>query len=173
MAINSLISLIGPDGAGKTTIANELVKKIPNSIIVYMGRAKGNIIPIDKIKVKVKKPWMYFFGSFVYFFNLLLRYWFYVFPLRFFKTVISDRYMTDIYLMKNVPLWLRNVYLLFIPKPTYTFLLYEDLETLIKRKNHDKEDLIRQMVLFDKINAVRIKNEDVDKTVERILFKLV
>ena len=168
MAFYPMISLIGPDGSGKTTIANELSKRIQNSEVIYMGRAKSNVNKISS-KIKERKPWMYFIASFLYFVDLLIKYWFYVFPLRFKKVVITDRYISDMYLMKHVPKFLKKVYLFFTPKPTFTFYLWNDVEVLHQRKGHDKEDLKRQMELLGELDSIKIKNDDIDDTVEKIL----
>ena len=168
MAFNIMISLIGPDGSGKTTIANELVKNIPNSYIIYMGRAKSNVNKIIS-KIKERKPWMYFLASFLYFIDLLIKYWFYVFPMRFKKIVITDRYISDMYIMKHVPKLLKRIYLFFTPKPTFTFYLWNNIGVLYQRKGHDEEDLKRQMELLDELDSIKIKNEDIDDTVEKIL----
>lgn len=188
-----MISIIGPDGSGKSTMAKKLVDILKNSgrnaELVYSGRGKFNLIPIKKIgkaykileQEKIKKDSfikkiVYTLAAPVYTSDLLLRYFIYIFPKRRSgKVIVTDRYASDILLMPNVPLFIKKILLSLFPKPTMTFYLYNSPKILYKRKHHSKEDLKRQLALFPilqkKFNAVTIKTKEKEKDIQQIKNK--
>ncbi|MBW3017478.1 nucleotidyltransferase family protein [Candidatus Woesearchaeota archaeon] len=181
-----LVSFIGMDGTGKTTATNELIKilkqnKIKNKL-VYTGRGKANILPIQAVgqpyKKREKKPskLLYTLAAPVFAFDLWLRYWFKIWPLRKRRRlVITDRYASDMLLMANVPNWMRKFLYMFFPKPSKIIYLYNKPEILHKRKpEHPIEDMKRQEKLFKDIlpklkpKPVQIKSENIDKTLQKV-----
>lgn len=194
----SLISFIGIDGSGKTTISNKIVKILNDnglsSKYVYTGRGKNNILPIFQISSKVinstrhsnnlinqnsKNNVLRTVSCFVFSFDLLLRYFFQILPLRIKNNfVITDRYFTDILLMKSVPMFLKQIMYSIFPKPTKTYYLFNDLHILHSRKkDHDLYDLKRQELIFTKINyfvkPIVIKNENIDNSLRQILSSIL
>ena len=112
-----MISIIGPDGSGKSTMTQTLYEVLKNSgwkvDLIYAGRGKKNIIPIKKVgniykkkekKEKVKKSTkriLYTLSAPIYTRDLLIRYYTQIVPKRKQKhIVITDRYCSDILLMK-------------------------------------------------------------------------
>lgn len=188
-----LISFIGPDGSGKSTAAEHLVtvlkKNRRDTVLVYMGRGKKNILPIKKMAGKYKKheekeekaagakpkqstfkqKIIYGAAAPIYTFDLLIRYLTTIFPWRKRKKIIvTDRYCSDILLMPHVPFWFKRLLLFFFPKPTLTFYLHQDAKVLYeRRKQQPVEELERQMKLFDelskKLNAVSIQTISFEK----------
>ena len=70
------------------------------------------------------------------------------------KVVITDRYCSDILLMKNVPLGLKRSLLKLFPKPTITFYLYNSPRILHQRRPQESvEELSRQLKLFEELNG--------------------
>jgi thymidylate kinase len=188
------------DGSGKTTTTNNLKKELSKSLIntkfIYTGRGRNNIIPISFFARFIKPPKDKKFNlnqdqqeekvnlirtmtSFVFAIDLLLRYLFIILPARKrYNLVITDRYSTDLLLMKGVPKRLKRFIYFFIPKPTKLIYLYQDIEILNKRKpEHPKQDLVRQEKLFSKIlnkkimktKIVKIKNINLNKTINLCL----
>ncbi len=163
------IAIMGPDGSGKTTAVAGLDKVVKNcdrkSIIVYSGRGKHNVLPINKLgknykkrelesekagapKKSLKKTALYTFSSFFYALDLMLRY-ISVLPKRLNgHIVISDRYCSDIFLMENVPFFVRKGLLMLFARPDLTFYLYNSVEVLHERRGHDIENLRWQMKNF-------------------------
>jgi thymidylate kinase len=156
--LSPVISLIGMDGTGKTTNITYLHEVLErNKIkheIVYGGRGKNNILPIQSIKIKPSKITR-FLSAPVFAFDLFLRYWVHIFHKRFIKDiVIVDRFSSDILLMKDVPMFFKKMLYCFMPKATKCIYLYNRPEVLAKRKEHPIEDLIRQEKLFEQVNHV-------------------
>lgn len=190
-----LVSVIGMDGTGKTTTTKKLQEILSKSLIrtslVYMGRGKNNILPIQIfaklfVNKKVKKnasltmgkekkfSLLFTSASFIFFLDLILRYIFFIFPLRIKKDiVIADRYATDLVLMNGVPLWLKNIYLFVLPKPHLTIYLYNDIKTILKRKYHPVDDLKRQEKIYSKmiglLKAKKIKTKSPEQTISEIM----
>ncbi len=175
-----LISFIGPDGSGKSTMAKELEEflrsKGKKAKIVYTGRGRNQILPFrkigkiyksrerkkdrsKKIAMTSKKSWkrrvFYTLAAPVFTFDLLLRYFFRVLPKRFGKNiVITDRYSTDILLMENVPFGFREFLLYLFPKPSLTFYMHNTAEVLHARRPEEPIDgLERQMFYFQKLEG--------------------
>lgn len=195
-----LISFIGPDGSGKSTAAkrlNEYFKSMnKKTSMIYTGRGRNQILPIRKIgnfykgkerkkdarntenkkkkKVKVFRRILYNLAAPVFVLDLLLRYFFVIMPKRKKRTiVITDRYCSDIFLMENVPIWLRKFYIMLFPKPTITINMHNDAKTLNQRRPEESiEGLERQLRLFDKLGRyfkpIRVKSVDMKKDNEKI-----
>lgn len=177
-----LISFIGMDGSGKSTITNLLKEQLDNSLItnslIYTGRGRNNLLPIQffgkrykkmenkiktakKIKKKKKrdkipliKKIIFTLAAPVFAFDLFLRYWLVIWPKRKTKQiVITDRYSSDVLLMANVPMLFKKIMYVFFPKPSLTVYLYNDSRVLRRRKkDHPLEDLKRQQKIFRQIN---------------------
>ncbi len=196
-----IISFIGPDGSGKSTMAEKIVnllKKDRRAELVYSGRGNANIIPIRKIgdiyKKKEKeaklrdeqlkigkkkkrgfgKKIIYTLTSPIYTLDLMIRYLLMILPKRKNETVVvTDRYCSDLFLMKHVPLSLKKFLLLLFPKPTYTFYLYNDPDILYARRySQSPAELARQMQLFEHLKnyfkAIPIKTENQEKDFDRV-----
>ena len=194
-----LISVIGPDGAGKSTMTQELKKYLDGqgkkTALVYTGRGRGQILPFgaigrkyksaEKQKDGIKKPilWrrklLYVLAAPVFAFDLWLRYWFKIFPSRWSgKIVVTDRYCTDLMLMQHVPVWMKRSMMWFFPKPTLTFYLYNTPEVLHERREEESvAELERQLGLFavleKSVKPIKIKTTDPVKNKEEVLNRVM
>ncbi len=181
-----VIAFIGPDGAGKSTTTEKIVRILRENdrpvSYVYLGRGKSHLLPINKTgravynKIrstpKIITKLIYYAAAPIYTLDLLLRYATQVRPKRKRSIIVTDRYATDIYLMPNVSHAFRSFLFSLFPKPTLTFYLYNDAKTLYERKKQQsQEELQKQLDLFDniaaKLNAVRIKT-DSQKIIEQV-----
>jgi len=204
-----LISIVGPDGAGKSTLVHSLhaylLMNKRKSAVVYMGRGRENILPFTTLGRKYKRAekkrdtqissnstitgsshisfrrsFLYTLSSLLFVSDLLLRYWLAIFPLRMRqRIVITDRYCTDIILMKNVPFrWKKWLYS-FFPKPTISVLLYNTPEVLHQRRPEETvEELRRQMEIFNKLEydlwvETSSFEEDKRKVLDFVMTKLL
>ena len=199
-----MITFMGMDGAGKTTTTYEMIKILDEnhikSALIYTGRGKNNLLPIqffgrkfkkiemkrentdknyEKEKPSLKKKIIYSIAAPFFAFDLICRYYIQIWSNRKTKDIVlTDRYSTDLMLMKNVPHWWKRYLYAISPKPSKVIYLYNDIKVLHKRKpGHPYDDLIRQEKLFEKINEklkpIKIKNEDFEetkKTVSDIVF---
>ncbi len=192
-----LVSVIGMDGTGKTTMTHLLQEKLDASLItnelIYTGRGRNNILPIQFFGAKYKtiksisarqnnysssisltEKIMYSIAAPIFAFDLFLRYWTKIWPKRKTKQIVlTDRYSTDILLMKNAPMLLKCILFWFLPKPTLIIYLYNHPKILHKRKpDHPLEDLYRQQRIFTKINKkvkpVRLKSDKIEATLDQI-----
>mgnify|MGYP001558396450 CR=1 FL=1 len=194
-----LICFIGPDGAGKSTMAKELQEHLCNTkrktSIIYVGRGKGYVLPIYKVGRKykenernktlknstvnyLKRDLAYTSAAVIFTLDLALRYLFSIFLKRRMRCiVITDRYCSDIYLMKHVPKSMRFFLLNLFPKPTVTFYLYNNLEALLERRPYESlAGLQRQLSLFaelcPKLNAIPLKTDDYRRTKEKVITEV-
>ena len=195
--MGKLISFIGMDGAGKTSLVNllkkELEKKNYSVKIVYAGRGKSNILPIQLFGKIYRKSggsesnvpiigknferinMIHTVAAPIFAFDMFLRYLFIILPSQLKNNfVLTDRYSTDILLMIKVPGLLKQLLYSFFPKPNKVFYIYNTIKILHKRKpNHSIKDLKRQEKIFKKllpkINAEKIKNDSLSKSVSKIL----
>ena len=198
-----LISILGPDGSGKSSLTAKLNSFLQESgrkcAVIYTGRGRGHLLPISKIGMKykrieksnasknkeinnkLKKRIIYTLASPVFSLDLWLRYWFKIYPQRLNKKiVITDRYCSDIILMKNVNFKFKRLLLKLFPKPTLSILLYNDSKILHKRRPEESvKELERQMHIFDQMNySLKIKTVNKEKdsnlaikfVVERLLW---
>ena len=179
MKLAPLISIIGPEGAGKSTAVANLSKMLDGQkithAVIFMGRGKGNIIPFNRwggkhsasglensSQATFKKKIIYSIAACILVLDFQLRCLFHILPQRLQKEiVITDRYVTDLYNMRYVPLWLRKKAILLFPKPKLTFYLYNDIGVLHARKGRNLADLEWQLhnfsVLSKRFNAIQIK----------------
>ena len=192
-----LISIVGPDGAGKSTLVKSLHGYLQenkrNPVMVYLGRGRDHILPFMAIGRKYKsaekkrdageftneftnhnasrhvpftRSLLYTASSFLFVSDLLLRYWLTVFPLRMRKKiVITDRYCTDIILMKNVPFWWKKLLYSLFPKPTISILLYNTPEILHQRRPAETiQELQRQMNIFNRLSYhLRLETQNLER----------
>ena len=200
-----LVSLIGMDGTGKTTVSDKVVEilKANNFKVasLYGGRGKDNIIPMIRFirgkkkrstKVDAEKDinrkekgaherysLKQTVSAAIFTLDQQLRYIFRILPLR--KTnhlVLTERYGVDILLMEKIPMFLKRIMFLTIPRPTLFIYLYNDPKILSQRKsNHPLEDFRRQAKIFDQIlpfiKPIKIKSEDLDETVSKVLVAIL
>lgn len=190
-----LISIIGPDGAGKSSLTASLAKYLSSHNrkvkVIYTGRGRGQILPFSSLGRRYKnqekkrdtkqKPVLWkrkaFYTLFAPLFalDLGLRYAMHIMrSRRQGKIVITDRYCSDIWLMKHVPVWFKKGLLFLFPTPTLTFYLYNSAEVLHDRRpNESVEELQRQMSLFSQLESrmplLKIKTEDQEKTRTQVL----
>ncbi len=185
-----VVSFIGMDGSGKTTATSKMIELLKEhrikSELVYVGRGRGNILPIQffgrKYKrrekqidskskknkdIKFSRKVLYSLAAPVFYLDFLLRYFRVFVARRTKKVVITDRFATDFLIMKNVPLWLRNLLYILSPKPNAVIYLYNSPRLLYKRKpGHPAGDLERQEKLYasvlrkvKKVHRVKSLNE--------------
>ncbi len=194
-----LISIIGPDGAGKSTLVTALVDSLHSykrkAISVYTGRGRGQVLPFRRLgnayKHQEKKKdnqqmpslWkrkiLYTAAAPFFALDLWLRYWLRIMPWRKRRTiVITDRYCTDILLMEHVPLWFKKFLFRLFPSPTLTFYLYNTPEVLHERRPEESiEELQRQLRLFTALGEgmplITIKTENEKETQKEVLEKVL
>lgn len=190
-----VISIVGPDGAGKSTLVSSLdayLKEMRRKpAVVYMGRGRNHILPFMGLARKYKsaekkrdtsdmhnssdsfkRKIIYTLSSTLFVTDSLLRYWLIVFPLRMRKRiVITDRYCTDIILMKNVhPRWKKLLHSLF-PRPTISVLLYNTPEVLQQRRPEEPiQELQRQMEIFNQLRYdLRLETKNMEEDQRKAL----
>lgn len=151
-----LVALIGPDGSGKTTVADELNKNFGFKTVY--GGWKHHILPTAKLqsafgktkkgremvakakekRKKSKKSSVFReFSLLHFFFEHLIRYLLRAYPkLRKNKNVVVDRYFYDIFLQDPKAFTSRviNLCLKVFPKPDLIVNLYNKPEIILKRK---------------------------------------
>ena len=151
-----VVSLMGVDGAGKTTLAKLLNKKIRSSQYLHL---KPYILFLDRRTV-IKKPHFQkksiLVLSLLRLISWLISYKIFFYKKRNFKFFIFDRYAHDILidplrykhgLSKN----LTKLILDFFPQPDLWIFLKPSIKTIKSRKTElsDKE-LIRQIKEYDR-----------------------
>lgn len=201
-----LVSIVGPDGAGKSTMVKAVNESLLESgrktSLIYTGRGRDHILPITvmgrKYKSKEKKKdrakgdvtlskttglrrrLLYTFAAPVFTLDLLLRYYFRILPQRLKKKiVVTDRYCSDIILMKHVPFGVKKLFLRLFPNPTVSILLYNSPEVLNQRRPEESiPELERQMAIFNRLKySLKVPTENQEKDIgmvrEFVLIKLM
>ena len=182
-----LISIVGPDGAGKSTLVQSLQHYIESNgrkvATVYTGRGRGHILPITTVGRTYKtlekqsgqentksrgKTILYTIVAPIFTADLWLRYMLRILPKRFTNIVITDRYCTDIMLMKHVPFIMKKALLHLFPKPTISIYLYNTPETLHQRRPKEPiEELKRQMDIFEQFRySLKLRTSDKKTEIE-------
>ena len=164
-----LITVLGPDGTGKTTLANKLAEGYNNLEYIYFG----NNIESRKYK---------YFSSFLYSqksgkWNTFLKYIFifindfYYFNLSQKKHLIADRCPIDKYVGSIVYTdKFRNLFhkysLKLFPNPDFIILLEGDPEIIYSRKEEISSDVILKYIRSYKkyIQSNSIKSLTIDTT---------
>ena len=156
-----LIIIIGPDGSGKTTIANEIQKELKMKDVTshhlamnfeIIPKLRDIINPFKKNKIKNSHFEGEFHGGMKdkpnsTFKGMLLATWYTVdYFLGRFKllkwnkkneVVIFARYFYDYYFQRghiNTPHWYLNILKIFIPKPDYIFTIKRDAQNIFDLK---------------------------------------
>lgn len=197
-----LISIVGPDGAGKSTMVKELANYLSGTRrqvkVIYAGRGRNHFLPFMSLGRKYKtaekkrdalrpgktsgswRKMFYTASALIFAADLYLRYWFFIFPQRLRKNlVITDRYYSDILLMKHVPWGGKKLLGIFFPKPTISILLYNTPEILHQRRPEESiPELERQLDLFDKSKySLKVcttnEKEDQDTVIAFVANRLV
>lgn len=192
----SLISVVGPDGSGKSTLVQRINEFLQSTgrktALIYTGRGRDHFLPITFLgrrykhsekKKDIKKGdltltktsnWkrklVYTCAAPIFTLDLLLRYYFRILPRRFRgEIVITDRYCSDIILIKHVPFWFKRTLLSLFPRPTISIYLYNEPEVLNQRRPEESiPELKRQMEIFEKFKySLKLKTEEKDITQSR------
>ena len=154
---NALIVLCGMDGAGKSTVAQELQEKLRDQKIA-IDYVHGHTYSVssnsfgfsEKIISKTRRLLM-FFIPFAYIDNLFTYFNKYRRSIRK-RPVISDRYFYDkvarLVFYKIMPHWIESFFLKMIPKADFAFFLAVSPKTAIERKG---EYSLQQYRRFNKI----------------------
>ena len=139
------IYLLGPDGAGKTTIARALMdSQIRADIIYYHGRIP--FLPrissitkqrVNKVKYSDRKKRFGILHALYYSVDGILASLRDKITNRADRLIISDRSMYDIIAReeyRRIPFWIQYMLVKSTPKPDYAFLLYADPVEIAERK---------------------------------------
>ena len=211
--LSPLISIVGPDGAGKSTMVQELADYLSGThrkiSVIYAGRGRNHLLPFMSLGRRYKtaekkrdakkdvedvqqmavssdrnrtfiRTLIYTASSFIFAADLFLRYWAFIFPRRLCRQIVlTDRYYSDILLMKNVPWGFKKFICSFFPSPTISILLYNTPDILHQRRLEESIfELQRQLDLFHKSSySLRVcttnEKEDQNKVICFIADRLV
>lgn len=146
-----LITLVGPDGTGKTTLATKVAEHFENITYLYFGSNvdNRNYKYFEKF-IKKNRP-----GKFLTALKYLFIFMNDVHYLRLAKEihVISDRCPIDKYVAtkihnKKYRHFYHKLILKFLPEPDLIILLEGDLETIYLRKKEISIDVISKMITY-------------------------
>jgi len=178
------VIIMGTDGSGKTSLVRNVKTTFEKAHKMkvythYGGRFKFQCLPLNLFSrnvmntVKKKKKieghivnyesnFVSTLTPFIYYFEYLLRYLFFIFPKRIKNhLVIEDRYFLDLVVSKNANPKLVKFFYHLLPKPNKIIYLYQNIDTIIKRRlDHPASDLIFQQKRF--------KNLDFDLKIKTI-----
>ena len=107
----------------------------------------------------------------IYTLDLLLRYYLKMLPKRLKgNIVLTDRYGSDIILMKNVPFWYKKFLYSLFPKPTISIFMYNTPQILYARRPEETlSDLAGQMNIFTKFKyTLSVKSTNLEQDTKRI-----
>ena len=147
-----LITILGPDGTGKTTLAKQLAKDISNLEYIYFGnnienrkyKYFGNFLYAQKSgKIYTFLKYIFVFINDFYYYNLAKN-----------KNIISDRCPIDKYISTIIKEdKFRNLFhkftLKLFPNPSFVILLEGNSEIIFRRKEEISISTIdRYMLLY-------------------------
>lgn len=156
-----LIVVLGPDGCGKTTVANKIVKKFYNKKTIchhvamnfeILPKLRDIINPFRKHKIKATHIEGEYYGGMKIKPNTVLRSilivgWYaldyFLGHIKLFKwrknneSVIFARYYYDYYFQRgylNTPKWYIKILEILVPKPDYIFTINRDADDIFQLK---------------------------------------
>ena len=180
-----IISFMGVDGDGKTTLAKSLNKKIKKSKYLHL---KPYVLFLDRRTV-VKKPQLQKKSSFIISFARLLS-WAISYKIFFYqnkkkKVYIFDRYAHDILIdplryKHNLTFMFTKKFIMnFFPQPDFWFFLNPSIKTIKSRKNELTDNELNRQIreykqFFKNKKNVLMLNTRIKKTklINRIVKKI-
>jgi thymidylate kinase len=148
---NIIISFMGVDGSGKTTIAKSLQKMIKKSQYLHL---KPYILFLDR-RIVVKKPQLqnksFFLVSFLRLLSWLISYKIFFFQNKIKKIYLFDRYAHDILIdplryKSSLSQKLTKTILNLFPKPDLWIFLNPPLKTIKSRKKELSDNELRRQI---------------------------
>ena len=193
LKFGKVVSFIGLDGSGKTTIANMLVKRLNNTGIKaeykYMGRKKAHFLPMHKISgfagvskiQKKKRPSRIYLitREFIYFLDLSMRYWLTILPRTIKGTsIVCDRYAYDFFLDKYFSSFSNFLLRFLYPRPHILIFLDTNENQIIQRKNEysrkTRQYYLERLLEVKKLfNAKRIVSKGKKETLESVYEQIL
>ena len=176
-----IISFMGVDGAGKTTLAKNLIKKIKKSQYLHL---KPYIFSLDRRTV-IKDPQNQnkssFFVSFLRLAGWLISYKFFFVQSDNKKIYIFDRYAHDVLIdplryKHSLSQKTTKYFLNFFPKPNLWIFLNPSLKTIKSRKQELTENELNRQIreyyqFFRKKKNVLMLNTSMNK--KKLIIKIL
>jgi len=180
------LSILGPDGCGKTTVINALkLRELPFRRCDYFHlkprflgpKGDGKPVPNPHLKPQYGKV-LSILKLLFFYFDYLIGHLVKILPLKIRSSlIIFDRYYDDILVdpkrfRYGGPLWLSNFVGRFVPKTNITIVLVAEPEIIYSRKKElEFEELSRQLIQFSKINKLYYK-VDVNRKPDAIVDEI-
>jgi thymidylate kinase len=165
------VTLLGPDGSGKTTIAEELINALKDTTIdskyIYLGSKNQTLSNNIKGKLKIKKnidrPKTFktmtrdIIAIMYHIVRYCITYFKRVYPLQTKRTiVIGDRYYFDLFSSSwyYTPAFVKKFFIKFMINPNKTFLLVNDPNVIYQRKQEKSvEEIEFQIRSYQEIGS--------------------
>lgn len=194
------IAIVGPDGSGKTTTLNDVIRMLREHNIscarIAGGRFRFQVLPLNWMFEKAEKKYFerekgvsrharrypsslfQFIIPFIFYVEYLLRYLLIIRPLkRKNQVALSDRSFVDVMVSPNTNTMIAKMLYGILPKPDATIYLYNTADVLAKRKpEHPRHDLERQLKAYGSLAhyfTCKIKTAEREKVAEKVFSTIL
>lgn len=194
------IAIVGPDGSGKTTTLNDVIRMLRehniSSARITGGRFRFQLLPLNWMFEKAEKRYfereegvsrharryhsslLQIIVPFIFYVEYLLRHLLIIRPLeKRNRVVLSDRSFVDVMVSPNTNTMIAKMLYGILPKPDATIYLFNTADVLAKRKpEHPRHDLETQLKAYGSLTdyfTCKIKTTEKERVAKKVFSTIL